>query len=336
MTQVNLTLPLSATALREGAEFLTKLSQLAEVIRAEANPTRSTEAGQLHMAVSCDTSKLQEQLAEGGELEQAVFSSLNFDHQTTVEDDVATAEQATVITQETLPPVEYETIVTGYKRNPEYAGANAAFDQAALEAAGWTVELLLADGYLIEVTEQRPKAVAPGASAAPSPAPTPSAAPAPPVPDTSADLYSGVDADGLPWDERIHSKAAEPKAATGKWKTRKNLAPGYKEQIEAQLRAVSDTTASPSAPAPTPAAPSAPVVPAPVPAPGAAPAAPATGNPFAEFTAWMMPQVKSGKLDQSKITLAVQKAGLTTAADLSKQPELCAQVKADLIATYSL
>lgn len=50
----------------------------------------------------------------------------------------------------------------------------------------------------------------------------------------------------------------------------------------------------------------------------------------------MMPQVKSGKLDQSKITLAVQKAGLTTAADLSKQPELCAQVKADLIATYSL
>lgn len=320
---INLSLPLSATALREGAEFLAKLSQLAEVIRGEANPyVAATECfAQVAPVVHADGTA-QVEVTQVGD---TVRSYEAVDHQTTPADDVAT-----VITQETLPPVQYETVVTGTERNPDYEGELAAYDLDALIAANWSEKMLLDNHYLREVTEQRPLAVAPGASAAPSPAPGPSAAPAPPA----QDLYSGVDTDGLPWDERIHSKAAEPRAATGKWKTRKNLPAGYKEQIEAELR--TGTTVSPSAPAPTPAAPSAPAAPAPAPAPGAAPAAPAAGNPFAEFTAWMMPQVKSGKLDQSKITLAVQKAGLTTAADLSKQPELCAQVKADLIATYSL
>ncbi|QJD55193.1 hypothetical protein Psm1vBMR14_gp41c [Pseudomonas phage MR14] len=313
MTQVTLSLPLSATALRKGAEFMTQMAQLAEVIRAEANPYAVAPE------ISCWPAP-----AEDPEPE------------TTLADDVATAEAAPVITQETLPPVEYETIVTGHERNPEYTGANAAFDQDALVAAGWTVELLLADGYLIEVTEQRPKAVAPGASVAPSPAvPTPSAAPAPPAPDTSG---VQLDGEGMPWDPRIHSDATEKLSAKGVWKRRKNTPDNVWNSVRAEYGVGndSDTTVSPSAPAPTPAAPSAPAAPAPAPAPGAAPAAPATGNPFAEFTAWMMPQVKSGKLDQSKITLAVQKAGLTTAADLSKQPELCAQVKEDLIKTYSL
>lgn len=310
MTHVKLSLPLSATALREGSEFLAKLSQLAEVIRSEVSPSLDAYAVAEGVRSAIDDPLVP--------IEDVIAKYT--DPQTTLEDDVETAEQATVITQETLPPVEYETVVIGSDRNPEYEGELAAYDQDALVKAGWTVEGLLDAGYLVELTEQRVKPAAAGASAVTPPAP-----PAPVTPG-SAEL----DADGLPWDERIHSKAAEPKAATGKWKTRKNLAPGYKEQIEAELRAASPATPPATSAVPTPAATATP------PAPSVAPAPPAPASGFPAFTAWMMTHIKAGTLDQTKLTLACQKVGLQNAAGLSANPEHCAAVKADLIATYSL
>jgi hypothetical protein len=306
---INLSLPLSATALRLGSAFLSDLAAQSEVIRAEVRGPSTV--GSLTYDVSINTEQLQQQLAEGGDVAQALVAA------TTLEQDVETAEAA-VITQADLNPVQYETVVTGHERNPDYAGANAAFEQAALEAAGWTAELLLADGYLREVTEQRPLAVAPGAS---GPAPAP--APVPPAP---AGSTVELDADGLPWDSRIHSDATVRKAATGKWKTRKNLPDGYKAQIEAELRAVmgapTATTASVSAPAPVPVAPSAPVAAPPAPAAAAAPAAPsAAGNgamTFADFTRYLV----SNKVDQGKVMVQVQKVGLTSIPDLAKRPDL--------------
>lgn len=58
------------------------------------------------------------------------------------------------------------------------------------------------------------------------------------------DRFSGLDEDDLPWDERIHSKADEPKyksgANKGKWKARKGVDPDYKKRIEAELRGESE------------------------------------------------------------------------------------------------
>lgn len=301
---INLSLPLSATALRLGSAFLSNLAAQSEVIRQESTPAPGfiLESAPIDEVSKHEAESPQARIQSDGSLAP----------ETTLEQDVETAEAA-VITQADLNPIQYETVVTGHERNPDYAGANAAFEQAALEAAGWTTELLLADGYLREVTEQRPLAVAPGAS---SPAPAP--APVPPAP---AGSTVELDADGLPWDSRIHSDATVRKAATGKWKTRKNLAAGYKEQIEAELRAVmgapTATTASVSAPAPAPAAPSAPAAPTPPSATAAAPAAPGAMT-FADFTRYIVAQ----KMDPSKVVLQVQKVGLTTIPDLAKRPDL--------------
>lgn len=255
-------------------------------------------------------------------------------------------EPAPVITQETLPPVEYETVVTGYAPGPTpFADGH---DQASYEAAGWGVDDLLKAGHLVEVTEQRPKVGAASVCEAPSAiAPEPAPALVASVPNGSVEL----DVDGLPYDPRIHSDATVRKAATGKWKTRRNLAEGYKEQVEAELRAVmnagkpqpvgSETpTPAPApantAPAPTPAttttvaavappAPSAPAAPAPAPAPGVAPAAAAT-NPFATFTRWILDH----KLSATDVVLEVQKLGLSSIPDLGKRHDLIPQVVAAL------
>jgi len=296
MNHVSLSLPLSATALRLGSAFLSDLAAQSDVILSESKgPTivfSSTEA----------------------DFERRDHSRIE-DLKKEIETDLQDDEPAPVITQADINPIQYETVVTGHERNPDYAGANAAFEQAALEAAGWTIDLLVQDGYLIPVTEQRPLPVAPGAS---SPAPAPAPAPVPPAASGST---VELDADGLPWDSRIHSDAAVKLSAKGQWKTRKNLAPGYKEQIEAELRAVMGaptvTTASASAPAPSPAAPPAPVAAPPAPAPAAAPAAPGAMT-FADFTRFIVSQ----KLEPAKVVLQVQKVGLTTIPDLAKRPDL--------------
>ena len=252
-------------------------------------------------------------------------------------------EPAPVITQETLPPVEYETVVTGYAPGPTpFADGH---DQASYEAAGWGVDDLLKAGHLVEVTEQRPKVGAASVCEAPSAiAPEPAPALVASVPNGSVEL----DVDGLPYDPRIHSDATVRKAATGKWKTRRNLAEGYKEQVEAELRAVLNAgkptigqteaaALTASAPAPTPSpttttvaaaappAPSAPAAPAPAPAPGVAPAAAAT-NPFATFTRWILDH----KLSATDVVLEVQKLGLSSIPDLGKRHDLIPTVVAAL------
>lgn len=329
---VSLSLPLSATALREGAEFLTKLSALAEVIREESGLAYAPAEGQTRLEKKVEVLGQQYTSAPAADPVEDSFEA-----------DVVVAEQA-VVTQETLPPVQYETVVVGVERNPEYIGHLAEYEPEALIEAGWTNAALITEGYLREVTEQRPLPVAPSASADTGAAPTP-AAPAPGALPTSSGVE--VDKDGLPWDSRIHSDAAERMAKSGYWKTRRNLPDGYKEQVEAELRAVmaAGKPAAPTAPepasaitataAPTPPAPPAPsATPAPVTAP--APAAPAAGNPFAEFTRWILEHTNAKRMTSTDVCLEVQKQGLTTIPDLAKRHDLIPIVKANLIATRGL
>lgn len=355
MTQsVSLSLPLSATALRLGATLLTELAAQTEVIYAELNGRviGYAHGGPVTKTPAADTFTLDpaERIIVKNQIEP-MHSDPNPQQvqraeQTTLEQDVTTAEADTgietpeqrqyrlhgnvasagmepapVITQETLPPFEYETVVTGYAPGP--VPFAAGHDQGSYTAAGWTVEAMVNAGHLAEVLDRIPLAVAPGVSPAPS-APAPAPAPAP----------SGVELDihGLPWDSRVNSDAAVRKAATGAWKTRKNLAPGYKEQIEAELRAVMNAGKDPAVSATTTtvvvAAPPAPSAPIPAPAP-AAPAA-ASGNPFADFTRWLIGHTKAGKLSQTDAVLEIQKQGLTQIPDLAKRPDLIPSVMAAL------
>lgn len=78
-----------------------------------------------------------------------------------------------------------------------------------------------------------------------------------------------VDADGVPWDERIHS-GNKGLTAKGIWQKRRNLAAGYYEQITAELKGEPECVAEePVAPAPPTAA--TPPPPAPAPEQAAAP-----------------------------------------------------------------
>lgn len=112
-------------------------------------------------------------------------------------------------------------------------------------------------------------ALAPSAPVAP-PAISPStpiadAAPAPmPAPPAAAQTEHAAptslaerDADGVPWDFRIHAES-KAKVADGTWRKRRNLADGLHEQITAELKALAGVSpAMPSPPAaaaaPTPA-----------------------------------------------------------------------------------
>lgn len=313
---IQLNLPLSATALREGAEFLTKLSQLADVIRDEVRgPVATLGAVEVVNEVHPLATEAVEALA-------ANLAPAGGDHDKPLTAAGGSAHDA--FAQDVEPEPQYEQVVVGHERNPEYTGELAAYDHAALTAAGWTDAALLENGYLCEVIEQRPLPVAMAAPAAPAPSAPPAPAAAP-----GTDTVE-LDADGLPWDARIHSDATERKAKTGKWKTRKNLPDGYKEQIEAELRGVPVTPATP-APAPAPSAPSPAAIVAPAPTPPIA-----GGMTFAEFTRWVLGHTQAQRCNQTDVQLAVQAAGLTTIPDLAKRTDLIATVVDSLKASKGL
>jgi len=99
---------------------------------------------------------------------------------------------------------------------------------------------------------------------------------------------TGVDADGLPWDERIHAPS-KSQNKDGTWRKKKKLEDAFVAGVEAELRSVQRV---PAAPTPPPAAPGAPAMPAaptpppmpqvdqqPAPAAPGAPAMPAAPTP---------------------------------------------------------
>ncbi len=49
-----------------------------------------------------------------------------------------------------------------------------------------------------------------------------------------------LDADNIPWDERIHAPSKKTLVKTGQWKKKRNVDPVLVEQVEAELRAAMD------------------------------------------------------------------------------------------------
>jgi hypothetical protein len=112
-------------------------------------------------------------------------------------------------------------------------------------------------------------------------------APAPEAPAPESENLFEVDADGVVWDDRIHS-SSKKKTAKGIWAKRKNLPDGLYDEVMAQLKTgatkQAPTTISQERPTPNASAPDVPDAPAPdaVPDAPAAPEAPDAEAPLPE------------------------------------------------------
>jgi len=198
--------------------------------------------------------------------------------------------------------------------------------------------LMTGKGEPSEAPAAAPAAPA-AAPAAPAAAPAAPTIPTIPVPDevVEAATYVGEvdpherDADGLPWDGRIHSES-RARNKDGTWRQRRNLDRDLLTTVEAELRGVT-TPASVVVPPPPPlvavappalvaAAPPALVVVPPVPAPSPLPAAP-TEITVPEAMSRITANMKAGLLSSIALIEACRQVGLSHGlAELSDRPDL--------------
>lgn len=177
----------------------------------------------------------------------------------------------------------------------------------------------------------------PAAAFAPQFVPAPPAGhdPTPQVPTTAG---PELDAEGLPWDKRIHS-SSKAKIANGQWRLAKNIDKSLVEQVKAELRGVmaapTAPVATPLAPVPTVIAPAAPEPPAvatpPVPAPVAPPAPTATGpTTVQELLPIVIEKQQAGLLTVMDAQDVCKKFGLPALPSLGARPDLVPAVYAEL------
>lgn len=171
------------------------------------------------------------------------------------------------------------------------------------------------------------------------------------APVAAAPERGDVDADGIPWDARIHSEG-KAKSKDNKWRLKRGVSDDVRAQVKAELKAAmgapapavppppaggAETVAAPPPP-PTPAAPAPVAAPAPSPVPPPPPVAePAAPAPVADaatpapvsgaaaFGALMRkvsPAQAEGKITAAQTTELVQALGLQNLRDLVARPDL--------------
>lgn len=170
-----------------------------------------------------------------------------------------------------------------------------------------------------------------------------------------------VDAEGLPWDERIHASTRSVKA-DGTWTRRRGISDETYETVMAELRASvamgatagvdeampgtagadwATHTHTPLAPAPepdsaaqafAPAVPTPPVPPVPVPAVPAPPTVSAAPE-FHELIRRVTPLQAAGKLDAAGVSSLLGAVGLKSIADLIKADDQTRQAFAAMLDT---
>lgn len=146
-----------------------------------------------------------------------------------------------------------------------------------------------------------------------------------------------VDANGIPWDARIHgSTKALNEDKT--WRKKRGVEASLVEAVTAELRGimsapqrmaeaqaeveradVMDPAAAFGGPAPAPAP--VPAPPAPVPAPPPAPA-PDASNDFARVMKVVLAKQAAGTITTELVTTIAQQVGLTSVRDLASRPDL--------------
>lgn len=135
----------------------------------------------------------------------------------------------------------------------------------------------------------------------------------PAAPPSPAAGGTKIDAKGLPWDPRIHSKT-QTTNKDGTWRQKRETDPAYVALVEAELRTVMGI-AAPAAP--VVAVPQVPVQPAPfqqpaaVPVPPSATAAPTTpARTFGALMEWLEPHMTAGRITQDHIKGAMLSQGV--------------------------
>lgn len=246
--------------------------------------------------------------------------------------------EETALTPKPAPPVA-ASVSAGYA--PAMAGgaqyvAPSALPSAASVFGGEAPKPVLASA----VAEALP--TAPEVTAAPTLTPPPSALPPPvPTPEVAESVPSApaaplgyvpaveLDADGLPWDARIHSEARS-KVVAGTWKYKRGVDPQLVETVEAELRAVMGTPApKPPVPPVTETAPSA--------GDGAtahtmtAPA-PTAPDPtlFPRLIQKISAAVSAGQVTQAAVIEVVKECGGVSLPALLSRPDLIPTVSAKL------
>lgn len=329
----SLKLPNSPTALRLGAEFLSKLAEQAETVRAEQV---SRTVGELEYTVKLNTAEAAEQLGEllpqqpiapvmPQQLEVATpapVAPLPGELGSPEMDAALDADQAKLEALGAFAPVPPAPLPESAPE-PELAyraDRAGGFTLEQMRDSGWSDQQLVEAGYAEWVNPAPKPTAAPGASAGPVPAPP--AAPAP------ADASTSLDKDGLPWDERIHSSSKAINQTDGLWRKKRGVSDELVAEVEAELRGLMGNAPASGAGAPIP--PSAPIAPASVPVPPSAPA-PAAGAPttFAELTPWLLAAIKANKLSSTDVQLAVMSCGVegvNMLPHLQQRPDLIPQV----------
>lgn len=179
------------------------------------------------------------------------------------------------------------------------------------------------------------------------PAPPPAVPVAPPPGAPTPAPGTELDADGLPWDHRIHAESKATNKGDGKWKAKRNVAAELVTAVQAEHRAILGIAApNPFAglktagelgigsPAPSP-VPAVPVVPSPPPVPpvpvaaSTTPPAPSGAQPVISFSE-LIPKVTAAlaaqTIDQAKVLTVLSAHGVATLPGLMAHPHLVGSV----------
>lgn len=182
------------------------------------------------------------------------------------------------------------------------------------------------------------------------PAPPPVVPVAPPPGAPTPAPGTELDADGLPWDHRIHAESKAINKGDGKWKAKRNVAAELVAAVQAEHRAILGVAAPDpfaglktagelgiGSPAPSP-VPAVPAVPSPLPVPpvpGAASTIPPAPNPtpgvppaisFAELIPKVTAALAAQTIDQAKVLTVLSAHGVATLPGLMAHPHLVGSV----------
>lgn len=131
---------------------------------------------------------------------------------------------------------------------------------------------------------------------------------------TATSALPDRDADGLPWDERIHS-SSKARNADGRWKAKRGVPADVVERVRAELRGGAGQTtgqAAGSAPAPAPAAPQTPFTPQ-------GPATAAIGPSFDEVKVRAASCARTLGVNAGKITQLLSRFGVDRLSSLAPE-----------------
>lgn len=187
------------------------------------------------------------------------------------------------------------------------------------------------------VADQSP--TAPADTPATTLAPPPAIAPLPPaqpegseashaVPSTGSPASNvALDARGLPWDSRIHSRE-KTHIANGNWKNKRGVPEKIIADVEAELsNLMAIAPPPPLAPAPIVTPPPSTIV-APPPAVITAPIANPSSEPFPALMTKVASSIAARKLNQAQVIEIVTQAGVPSLPGLIQRPDLIPNIEA--------